>query len=79
MSELSPREVELVTKARKDEREEIISLINKFVRTTTLSDGDTVSEIKVPANHLTSLISARGSSMDHKISGVEADPDAWVE
>lgn len=79
MSKLSAKEIELVIEARRDEREEIISLINKFVRNTTLSDGDTVSEIKVPANHLISLINARGGATDHKVSGDTLDPSVWVE
>lgn len=79
MSEYSPREIDLITQARKDERLEVVKLIEKFVRPTTLSDGDIVSEIKVPANHLISLINARGDATDHVLSGISVDPTVLPE
>ena len=79
MSELSPRELELVAQARKDERLEVTKLIEKFVRPKVLSDGDTISEIRVPANHLLSLIRARGEASDHVLSGEYVDPTVLPE
>lgn len=75
MSELSPRELDLVLQARADERQCIIDTIQKFVRTTVLSDGDTISEIKVPANHLISIIDARGRAESYVVSGITTGPD----
>lgn len=74
MSELSPRELELVLEARAEERKSIIDTIQKFVRTTVLSDGDTISEIKVPANHLISIIDARGRAESYVVSGITSGP-----
>ena len=79
MSNFSPRELDLITQARKDERAEVTKLIEKFVRSTTLSDGDVISEIKVPANHLLSLIRARGEATDHVLSGIFVDPTVLPE
>jgi len=79
MSDFSPREIDLITQARQDERAEVVKLIEKFVRPKVLSDGDTISEIKVPANHLMSLIRARGDATDHVLSGISVDPTALPE
>ena len=79
MSEYTPRELELIAQARKDERAEVVKLIEKFVRPKVLSDGDTISEIRVPANHLLSLIRARGEASDHVISGAFVDPTVLPE
>lgn len=79
MSDFSAREIELITQARRDERAEVLKLIEKFVRPKVLSDGDTISEIKVPANHLVSLINARGDASDHVLSGISVDPTVLPE
>jgi len=79
LTEYTPKELELVTKARQDERLEVMKLIEKFVRPKVLSDGDTISEIRVPANHLLSLIRARGEATDHILSGEYVDPTVLPE
>lgn len=70
MSTFSDREVQLITQARQDERSEILAIIEKFTRKTVLSDGDTFLEVKVPANHLKTIIEARGETVDNLLSGV---------
>ena len=79
MSNFSERELDLIIQARRDERQEILTIIKKFVRTTELSDGDTVSEIKVPANHLMNIIEARGHTNDHILTGIVVDPTVLPE
>jgi hypothetical protein len=72
MSEYSQRELDLITQARQDERAEIINIIEKFSRDVTLSDGDVIKEVKIPSNHLRSLILARGNAVDNLLSGITA-------
>lgn len=79
MSDFSPRELDLIMQARRDERAEIVKIIEKFVRPTTLSDGEVISTVKVPANHLLSLIRARGEAADHELSGEFVDPTVLPE
>jgi hypothetical protein len=75
MSDYSERELDLITRARQDERDEIMNIIDKFSRDVTLSDGDVIKEVKIPSNHLKSLIKARGATVDALLSGITSSTE----
>lgn len=67
MTNYSENELKLILEARQQERIEIWDIIDKFIRQETTEDGELLSEIKVPPQHLRAIIFARGEANDHKL------------
>jgi hypothetical protein len=68
MPKYTERELELILEARKDQRLEILELVEKFVRTSVTPEGEKVSEIKIPPSHLSQLINTVGVAGDYDIT-----------